>query len=1146
MPSFTHLHLHTQYSLLDGATHIDKLISKVKENEMDSVAITDHGNMYGVFKFAAEAHRQKIKPIIGCEFYLAKDRMDHKDRVRYHQVLLAKDAAGYKNLTKLCSLGFLEGMYYKPRIDKALIADNIEGLIATTCCLQGEIPKTIINKGEDEAEVLFKEWLDLFGEDYYIELQRHQIDDQDKVNEVLIKWAKKYNVKMIATNDVHYLNEEDAEAHDILLCLQTGKELDDPKRMRFSSNRFFFKTQDEMAMLFKDLPEALENTQEVSSKITPLDLKRDILLPNFKLPEKFKTESEYLKHLAYEGGALRYDRFDDVVKTRLDYELEMVEKMGFAGYFLIVQDFVRAAKELGVVVGPGRGSVAGSAIAYAVGITNIEPIKYNLIFERFLNPERVNMPDIDIDFDDDGRQKVLDYITESYGRDQVAPIITFGTMKAKMAIRDVARVLKLPLSEADRIAKMVPDGPKITLKDAFKQNPELAAIRKKGSLLAQRTLHLAEILEGSVRHAGIHAAGIIIAPKKLMDSIPVCTSTGTEMQVTQFEGKYIEDAGMLKMDFLGLTTLNIIKDSVEDIERNHGVKIDINKIPLDDPKTFQLYQAGDTVGTFQFESDGMRAYLKQLVPTNIEDLIAMNALYRPGPMEFIPEFIERKFGRKKIVYPHELLRPILENTYGIMVYQEQIMQTAREMAGFTLAAADILRRAMGKKNTTVMMEQKRVFISGAKEKGIEEKTAEEVFGLMERFAEYGFNRSHSTAYSVLAFQTGYLKANYPAEYMAAVLTHNMSNLKKVDYYLNACKQMNLEVLGPDVNESYSNFTVNSQGNVRFGLAALKGVGEKAMDEIVKERNESGSFSSIFDLVKRVNLKSVNKRSLESLVDAGALDCFSDVHRAQYFHRAFADDPNLIERSIKLGSLYQSKLTSGQNSLFGKDQLPEIKEPEIHECEPWSELELLNREKEVTGIFISGHPLNDYRSEIDNFCSTTINAIHENKNKDVTIAGLVTKVRNGIDRNGKQYGIFELEDFTDKIDLFLFQEDYLKMKHFLNEGECLFVNGKWQQRRNNEDRYDLRIKQLMLLSDVKDKLLKEIRIEISLPDISVKIMDDLKKIIDENPGKCLLKLKINDESENISVVLPSKKIKMKIDNDILVKLNEIEGLKIKLN
>jgi len=813
MPDFSHLHVHTQFSLLDGAASISGLMKKAQADNMKAIALTDHGNMFGAFKFVAEANKHNIKPIVGCEFYMVKDRFkktfnkENKDQ-RYHQLLLAKDQDGYKNLSKLCSFGYIEGLYSKwPRIDKELLLKYHKGLIATSCCIGAELPQLILKKGADEAEEALKWWLDLFGEDYYIELQRHNIPEQEIVNKTLVEFARKYNIKMIASNDSHYIDQADSSAHDILLCVNTGELQSTPigdgkgYRFGFPNDQFYFKNQQEMNRLFSDIPESIDNTGEIVDKIQTLKLERDILLPNFPLPADFTNADEYLHFLAFQGAKKRYKEISTEIEERLNHELGIIKTMGFAGYFLIVQDFIAEGKNLGVAVGPGRGSAAGSAVAYSIGITNIDPLKYRLLFERFLNPERISMPDIDIDFDDEGRQKVIDYVVDKYGKNQVAQIITFGTMAAKSSIKDVARTLDLPLQEANFLAKLVPDTPGTSLEKAFKEVQELTDIKKRSDIQG-KTLQLAETLEGSVRNTGIHAAGVIIAPNDITDYIPVCISKESDLLVTQFDGKVIESAGMLKMDFLGLKTLSIIKRAQEMIKEKHGIQIDIEDLPLEDPKTFELYQNGDTIGTFQFESEGMRMYLKDLKPTSIEDLIAMNALYRPGPMQFIPNFINRKQGKEEVEYPHPLLEELLKDSYGIMVYQEQIMQTAQILAGYSLGGADLLRRAMGKKDKEKMAKEKEKFIAGAKEKhGIEKEQAAEVFTIMEKFAEYGFNRSHSAAYSVVAYQTAYLKANFPAEYMAAVLTHNMSNIDKISFFMEECKKMGIDVLGPEINES---------------------------------------------------------------------------------------------------------------------------------------------------------------------------------------------------------------------------------------------------------------------------------------------------------------------------------------------------------
>ena len=858
MPDFCHLHNHTQYSLLDGASDIKTLIKKAVQDEMKAVAITDHGNMFGVFEFVKEANKKNILPIIGCEFYLVPDRLKKeliagfgndedgtKGKKAFHQILLAKNETGYKNLMKLCSMGFLEGYYYNPRIDFNLIKEYREGLIASTCCLAGIVPQYILHKGEAEAEKMFKEWLDVFGEDYYVELQRHGIPEQDEVNAVLVRWAHKYGVKIIATNDAHYVNETDAVAQDILLCLQTNKNFNDANRMRFSNNQFYFKTKKEMEERFRDLPHALDNTLEVVSKIQPIELRKHILLPNFPLPKEFSSNQEYLEHLTWQGAKRRYPEMDDQTRTRLEHELSIIRTTGFAGYFLIVEDFIRSSRELGVCVGPGRGSAAGSAVAYCIGITNVDPIKYNLLFERFLNPERVSMPDMDIDFDDVGRARVIDYVVKKYGQNQVAQIVTFGTMGPKTGIRDVARVLGLPLPESNRIAKLIPELPGMKFERAFAEVPELAALKNSPDPKVQQVIQIAETLEGCTRHHGIHAAGIIIAPGDIRDHIPVMRDKDSQLLVTQYEGKLIEDAGLLKMDFLGLKTLSILKDALEDIERNHGVKIDLDVIPLDDAKTFELFQHANTIGVFQFESPGMRKYLRELKPTHIEDLIAMNALYRPGPMNFIPEYIDRKRGRKRVEYPHPMLEEILKPTYGIMVYQEQIMQAAQVLADYSLGSADLLRRAMGKKKMEEMQMHRSTFVEGARKKGVPEKAAENIFSVMEKFAEYGFNRSHSAGYAIIAYQTAYLKANFPSEFMAAILSNYVHSIDDTQFYLNEAKKLGIPTLGPDINESQTKFSANKKGEIRFSLAAIKGIGEAAVNAIVEERKCERTFQRFF-------------------------------------------------------------------------------------------------------------------------------------------------------------------------------------------------------------------------------------------------------------------------------------------------------------
>src|SRR5882757_3859619 len=905
MPDFSHLHVHTQFSLLDGAADISKLYKKAAADGMKALAITDHGNMFGVFKFVAEAGKHNIKPIVGCEFYVVEDRhkkqfTKEKKDIRCHQLLLAKNAEGYKNLIKLCSLGYMEGLYSKwPRIDKELVLKYHKGLIATTCCIGASVPQAILSKSEAEAEEEFKWWLDIFGEDYYIELQRHEIPEQTTVNAVLLKYAKKYNVKVICSNDSHYVDQQDSNAHDILLCVNTGDMQSTPiatdeeggkgYRFGFPNDQFYFKTQAEMGKLFHDLPESLDNTNEIVDKVDVLKLKRDILLPNFVIPEEFKIHNtpdadtlnqwEYLKHLTFMGAKERYKDISPEAEERINFELFTIRTMGFAGYFLIVADFIKEGRNMGVFIGPGRGSAAGSVVAYCTGITNIDPLKYNLLFERFLNPDRKSMPDIDTDFDDAGRQKVIDYVVDKYGKNQVAQIITYGSMAAKSSIKDVARVLDLPLSEVNLLKKLVPETLGITLKEAFENVPELKAIYKATDLRGT-VLREAAKLEGSVRNTGVHAAGIIIAPYDLTDIVPVATAKDSDLLVTQFDGRVIEDAGVIKMDFLGLKTLTIIKDALRLIKQNHGNDIDIDYISLEDEETFALYQRGDTNGTFQFESDGMQMYLRDLKPDKFEDLIAMNALYRPGPIEYIPNFISRKHGREPITFDLPDMEEYLGETYGITVYQEQVMLLSQKLAGFSKGDADVLRKAMGKKQIEVLNKMEAQFMDGAAAKGHPKDKLTKIWNDWKAFAQYAFNKSHSTCYAFVAYQTAYLKAHYPSEYMAAVL-NNQNNMEKITFFMEECRRMGVEVLGPDINESDMAFAVNSKGQVRFGLTGVKGVGDKAVESIIEERMERGPYKSVYDFAQRSNTRSVNRKSYENLVYGGAFDEFG-LNRARFF------------------------------------------------------------------------------------------------------------------------------------------------------------------------------------------------------------------------------------------------------------------------
>ncbi|MCB0496959.1 MAG: DNA polymerase III subunit alpha [Cyclobacteriaceae bacterium] len=1163
MPDFNHLHCHTQFSLLDGAASISGMMQKAQKDGMKAVALTDHGNMFGAFKFVAEASKYNIKPIVGCEFYLVEDRhkkqfsKEDKDN-RNHQLMLAKNATGYKNLSKLTSLGYIEGMYSKwPRIDKELIEKYHEGIIATSCCLAAEIPQAILNKGEEEAEELLKWWVDLFGEDFYIELQRHELDEQKKVNEVLLKFAKKYNLKVIATNDSHYVDQEDSAAHDILLCVNTGELQSKPVwkgsgfggkdyRFGFPNNEFYFKTQNEMNQLFSDVPVAIDTTNEIVDKVEHLKLERDILLPNFPLPPGFISEDEYLKHLTFEGAKSpkRYGEITTEIEERINHELGIIKTMGFAGYFLITADMINAGRSLGVMIGPGRGSAAGSVVAYALGITNIDPIKYSLLFERFLNPERISMPDIDTDFDDQGRQKVIDYVVDKYGYNQVAQIITYGTMAAKMAIKDVARVRDLPLSEANALAKLVPDNPGTTLDKAFSEVQELGDISKQDS--EQGTiLKMAKKLEGSVRNTGIHAAGVIIAPDDLTNYIPVSTSKDSNLLVTQYDGKVIESAGMLKMDFLGLKTLTIIKDALTLIKKNRGVDIDIDNIDLEDEKTFALYQRGDTIGTFQFESAGMRKYLQILKPTNIEDLIAMNALYRPGPMDFIPNFINRKHGKETVEYPHELLEPILKNSYGIMVYQEQIMQTAQILAGYSLGQADLLRRAMGKKKLDEMAKQREIFVAGAKEKhNIDRKKAEEVFAVMEKFAAYGFNRSHSAAYSVVAYQTAYLKAHYPAEYMASVLTHNQNNIDKITFFLDECRKQNIPVLGPHINESSMYFDVNKDGEIRFGLGAIKGTGEAAVEAIISERNENGSFKDVFNFAERINLRAVNKKTFESLAMGGAFDCFKGTNRRQYLFQE-GEQPSGIELAVRYGNSFQNDKNASQHSLFGGDSGVEIPKPKLPQCEPYSEIEKLKIEKDVVGFYISGHPLDQYKVDIENFCTCTLDEYKEHKNQVIRLAGIVTKFTERMSKRGAPFGLFSIEDYNDTIDMAMFGEDYMKHRHLLQVGGFVYMIGKVEERYNQQGEWEFRPRVIQLLSNIREDLSKEVHVNVDVTLLDSNLVDKLEIIAKENPGKCKFVVTLYSAEESMKVELLSKRYMVNPSNHLIEGLTMLDAVSYKI-
>lgn len=1185
MPEFSHLHVHTQFSLLDGAADISKLYKKAAADGMKALAITDHGNMFGAFKFVAEAGKHGVKPIVGCEFYVVEDRhkkqftKEKKDK-RYHQLMLAKNAEGYKNLIKLCSLGYMEGLYSKwPRIDKELILKYHKGIIATTCCLGASVPQAILRDGEAAAEVEFKWWLDLFGEDFYIEMQRHDIPEQNTVNLVLMKFAKKYNVKVICSNDSHYVDQQDSNAHDILLCVNTGDLQSTPiatdeeggkgYRFGFTNDQFYFKTQAEMGQLFNDIPESLDNTQEIVDKVDVLKLKRDILLPNYVIPPEFKIHSdltpdadtlnqwEYLKHITFLGAKERYKDISPEAEERINFELFTIRTMGFAGYFLIVADFIKAGRDMGVFIGPGRGSAAGSVVAYCTGITNIDPLKYNLLFERFLNPDRKSMPDIDTDFDDAGRQKVIDYVVDKYGKNQVAQIITYGSMAARTSIQDVGRVLDMPLSDVNALKKLVPETLGINLKTAIEQVPELQTIYKSEDLKGI-VLREAEKLEGSVRNTGVHAAGIIIAPYDLTEIVPVATAKDSDLLVTQYDGRVIEDAGVIKMDFLGLKTLTIIKDALRMIKANHDIVIDIDYIPLDDKDTYELYQRGETNGTFQFESDGMQMYLRDLKPDKFEDLIAMNALYRPGPIEYIPNFIKRKHGQEPIVFDLADMEEYLGETYGITVYQEQVMLLSQKLAGFSKGDADVLRKAMGKKQIDVLNKMEAQFMEGAMAKGHPKDKLTKIWTDWKAFAQYAFNKSHSTCYAFVAYQTAYLKAHYPAEYMSAVL-NNQNNMEKITFFMEECRRMGVQVLGPDINESAMSFAANRKGVIRFGMAGVKGVGEKAVESIIDERNANGPYKTVYDFAQRSNTRSVNRKSYENLVYGGAFDGFG-LNRAQFFAKTENGLLTGVERLIKYGNDYQNTKNSSQSSLFGGSVASYIPEPTMPDAEEWALIEKLKYEKDVIGIYLTGHPLDNYKLELEKYCNTTISELKDvqkarsgeggeevmanlnnlRKRGEICIGGLVANVQHRFTKMGKPFGSFVLEDYNESYEFAFFGDDYVKFRNMMVEGYFLHIKGLIEEKYRQKDNWDMRVTSLSLLSEMRDKLTKSIIVCVDVKALNHQLLDNLQQIITTNnekyPSKsCTLKFKVKDGEEAMYVDLASKTVKVSPSDDLMAEI-----------
>lgn len=1265
MKPFIHLHVHTQYSLLDGQAPIDSLIDKAYNDGMRAIAVTDHGNMFGIKEFFNKVNKKNgkvqgaikdlqkelktletaepsaenslrkeelskqlneakgnlFKPIIGCECYCARNhrhkRETKEDRSGWHLIVLAKNMQGYKNLIKIVSLSWTDGFYGRPRIDKELLEQHHEGLIVCSACLGGEIPQKIMKGSIQEAEEAILWFKNLMGDDYYLEMQRHEThrpdadqtvyEHQVEVNKVLVELAHKHNIKLIATNDVHFVNEEDADAHDRLICLSTGKDLNDPNRMRYTKQEWL-KTTAEMNQIFSDIPEALSNTLEIADKVEFYSIDSGPIMPTFNIPTDFGTEEEYRKKftekdifdeftqdengnvvlsqadaeskikklggydklyrikleadylakITYEGAKERYgEPLSEEVAERLQFELHIMKTMGFPGYFLIVQDFIRAAREeLGVSVGPGRGSAAGSAVAYCLGITKIDPIKYDLLFERFLNPDRISLPDIDTDFDDDGRGEVLRWVTEKYGAERVAHIITYGTMATKSAIKDVARVEKLPLAESNRLAKLVPDKipdmKKFKLKDAIEYVPELKEAATGRDPLMRDTLKYAQMLEGNVRNTGVHACGVIIGRYDISDVVPVSTAkdkdTGEEMLVTQYEGSVIEETGLIKMDFLGLKTLSIIKDAIENIRLTTGHELDIDNISLEDPATYQLYCDGKTTGTFQFESAGMQKYLKELQPSKFEDLIAMNALYRPGPMDYIPSFIARKHGKEEIKYDIPVMERYLKDTYGITVYQEQVMLLSRLLANFTRGESDALRKAMGKKLIEKMNHLKSKFMAGGEANGYQEATLNKIWADWEKFASYAFNKSHATCYSWVAYQTAYLKANYPSEYMAAVLSRNLSNISDITKFMDECKAMHIQVLGPDVNESILKFSVDKEKNIRFGLGAIKGVGESAVQNIIEERERNGKYKDIFDFVERVNLSSCNKKNIESLALAGAFDNFG-IQRESFFVDNGKGE-TFLDIFVRYGNKYQMDKANTVNSLFGDDCFVAISKPEIPQAERWSDLERLNKEKELVGIYLSAHPLDEFKIILDYVCNTRMIEFNNKEallDREILAGGIVSGFREGTTKTGNPYGILKIEDYSGSAEIPLFGPNYLDYAKYGRNGMYLLINAKVVQRnRNQTNFYDIQINSIKLLQDEMNNLIENICISVPIHDLDETNINELSTLIKSNPGQTLLYFKVVDGTHNISLNLFSSNVRLKVTSSLIDYLKENGSFDFKIN
>lgn len=1217
--NFAHLHNHTQFSVLQSTISIDSLVQAAAKQKMPAVAMTDHGNMMGAFHFVnkvlsynkdLEAKQKEaeekgeafdgvpIKPIVGCEFYICENRKDKSRKDNGYQVVfLAKNKNGYHNLAKMASAAYTEGFYYVPRIDREIVEKYKEDLIVLSGNLQGEVPSKLLNIGEVQAEEALLWWKERFGEDFYIEVMRHGQEDENRVNEAIIQLARKHEVKLIATNNTYYVNKVDAHAHDILLCVKDGEKLSTPKgrgrgfRFGLPNQEYYFKSAEEMKKVFEDLPEAIINIDEILNKVETYVLAREVLLPKFEIPEEFqhaedevdggkRGENAYLKDLTYKGAAKRYPEITDDIRERLDFELATIEKTGYPGYFLIVQDFIAEARNMGVSVGPGRGSAAGSAVAYCLGITNIDPIKYDLLFERFLNPDRVSMPDIDIDFDDEGRGRVMQYVIDKYGSSQVAQIITYGTMAAKSSIKDTARVLDLPLADANEIAKLIPN---LKLSKIFNmedkalkevlRSEELEAVNRlkglaDGAGLEAETIKQARVLEGSMRNTGIHACGVIITPDDITNFVPVSLAKDSDLYVTQYDNSVVESAGLLKMDFLGLKTLTLIKDTVQNVKLRHGIDLDPEAFDIEDTLTYELFQRGETIGIFQYESPGMQKYMKELKPTVFADLIAMNALYRPGPMEYIPSFIKRKHGIEPITYDVDACEEYLAETYGITVYQEQVMLLSQKLAGFSKGDADVLRKAMGKKQKAVLDKMKPKFIDQAAEKGHNPKVLEKIWTDWEAFASYAFNKSHSTCYAWIAYQTAFLKAHYPAEYMAAVLSNNMNDIKQVTFFMEECRRMGLTVLGPDVNESHYKFTVNEEGAIRFGMGAVKGVGAGAVETIVQSR-QGEPYKSIFDLAKRVDLRMINKKAFESLAYGGGFDSFSDTHRAQYFY-SDSDNPSGIEKALKFAHKFRENENSAQVSLFGAGGAVELPEPSLTPCPQWGLIEKLKYEKDVIGIYLTSHPLDNYKFELKHFCPNNVTDLqlinkakasevdqevlldfNRIKNKEVVLGGIIALANHRVAKSGKPFGSFIIEDYWDSYEIMVFGEDYVKFKGYLQEGYFVQIRGLVQERFKQVGNWGFELKNIQLLSDLREKMAKSFTIQFPLHVLDTEFMSTLNQLIsctqvEGQEANCQLKFKIMDEQDKLSIEMPVKKRKIFITNEFLDGIEALEGVNYRLN